>query len=900
MKKEAQTTPNPRLKAHRLKKNWTQVYVATMIGTNDVEVSRWENGSAVPTLYFREQLCALFERTPEELGFISEGETRQEANEQAASFWNIPYRRNPFFTGREEVLTRVTKLLNSRNIAAVTQIGAISGLGGIGKTQVAVEYAYRHRDEYQAVFWVKADTQENLLSDIAALVHLLNLPQKSEQDQGKIIQAVKRWLQTHRTWLLILDNVEDLTLVSEWLSTETGQILLTTRSQFTGTLAQCIDLERMAAEEGTLFLLHRSKLLALDATLEEVPAALRSSAMTIVEQLDGLPLALDQAGAYIEETGCSLSDYLQRYQLQQAALLARRGRMGTGHPHSVMTTLTMACIRVEQTNPAALALLRLCAFLHADAIPEEIMTIGASHLGPVLEPMVADPCQLDEAIAALRAYSLIRRDPHNKTLSMHRLVQAVLKERMDEAEQQEWIKRGIQVVNQVFPTDMSVELWNEGHWQCCEQLLPHALACATQSERWDFTVPDIASLLRKAATYLYNRGQYAEVEPLFRRILHIREQVLGEEHPNVASSLHSLANLYREQGKYAEAESLYLRVLHIWEHSLGPEHPLVALILNNLGVLYADQGKDTEAEPLYLRALRIREQDLELKHLDVALYYFAFLHEEEQGKDAEAESLFQHSLRIRKQGLGPAHPLVACPLHNLAELYCRQGRYDEAESLFQHSLSVREQVLGQEHPSLAWSLNGLAEFYRRQGKYEEAKPLYQEALRIREQALGAEHPLVAWPLNGLAILYSDQGKYSEAESLYLRSLHIWEQALGPEHPDIAYLLKNLAELYREQGEDTEAESLYLRTLHIREQCLGPLHPETAESLYDLAELYHIQGNATAAKLLYQRAFSIREQQLGVQHPETVETLERYTALLRETHREDEATAINARVLHARP
>jgi len=518
---------------------------------------------------------------------------------------------------------------------------------------------------------------------------LLKLPEQDEQDQGNGIRAVKRWLQTHSHWLLILDNVEDLTLLSDWQSTETGQVLLTTRSQFTGTLAQSIDLERMAAEEGALFLLHRSKLLALDVILAKAPEALRSSAMTIVEQLDGLPLALDQAGAYIEETGCSLSDYLERYQLQQAVLLARRGRMGEDHPYSAMTTLTMACIRVEQTNPAALALLRLCAFLHADAIPEKILTEGAAHLDPLWQPIAADLFQLDEAITTLRSYSLIRRDPSSKTLSMHRLVQAVLKERMDEAEQQEWIKRGIQVVNQVFPTDMSVEQWNEGHWQCCEQLLPHALACATQSEHWDFTVPDIASLLTKAATYLYNRGQYAQVEPLFRRILHIREQVLGAEHPNVASSLHSLANLYREQGKYAEAEPLYQRALRINEEHLGPQHPHVAYPLNGLANLCREQGKYTQAESLYRRALLIRERIWGSQHAETAetMHDFARL-QNAQGNSEEAKALYVQALTVRSQVLGVHHPNTMETRSYLITLLHVMGQHEEAA---QYEITQAEQ-----------------------------------------------------------------------------------------------------------------------------------------------------------------------------------------------------------------
>jgi tetratricopeptide (TPR) repeat protein/transcriptional regulator with XRE-family HTH domain len=848
--------PNERLRAQRLKKNWTQVYVATMIGTSDVEVSRWETGAAVPTLYFREQLCALFGTTAEELGFVSSAETVQETSKQANLPWNIPYRRNAFFTGREEALARITTVLDAGK-AAVTSIGAISGLGGVGKTQVAVEYAYRHRDKYHAVFWAKADTHENLVADMVALANLLNLPQKIERDQGKIVQAVKRWLQAHSNWLLILDNVDDLTLVHEWLEVETGHVLLTTRSQFTGTLAQTIDLERMSAEEGSLFLLHRSKLLAPDTTLEEAPETLRSTALTLVELLDGLPLALDQAGAYIEETGCSLSDYLERYQQQRAALLARRGRMGADHPYSVMTTLTMACVRVDQANPAALELLRLCAFLHADAIPEEMITEATVHLGPVLQPVATDPLQLDEAITTLRAYSLIRRDPVSKILNIHRLVQAVLKERMDETEQQEWISRVIKVINWAFPKDMRIGQWNVEDWQRCERLLPHALECITPIKHWNIILPEAASLLLKTATYLHNRGQFSAAEPLYYQALQLQEQLSGSEHPDVASLLCKLAELYRDQGKYEESISLCQRALHIQEQVLGPEHPEVTWPLHGLALLYNDKGRY-----------------------------------------AEAEQLFERVLRIREQALGGEHPDSVYPLNNLAVLYFNQDKYAEAEPLLKRAIHIQEQALGQEHFHLAFPLANLAIAYYEQGKYSEVEPLLQRALRLQEQTLGPEHPQLAFNLNNLAALYYYQGKYAEAEPLFLRALHIREQTMGPEHSLVARSLEGLASLYRDQGKYTEAESLFLRALHIREQQLGLHHAETAESLHDLAVLYHVQGKVTEAESFYLQALSIREQ-LGTQPTKTRETLERYIALLQETHREDEAAGIKARFVENR-
>ncbi len=482
--------PNERLKAHRLKKNWTQVYVATMIGTSDVEVSRWETGAAEPTLYFREKLCELFGTTPEALGLLS-SEAEQVVSKGGGSYWNVPYRRNPLFTGREEVLARLAVLLGSGQATVLTQVGAISGLGGIGKTQVAIEYAYRHRHEYQAVLWIRADTPENCVSSLAALAQVLNLPEQEDADQERLVQAVTRWLKSHTNWLLILDNVEDVVHTAHVLSFDSpGHILLTTRAQATGTVAQRLDLDQMTPEEGALFLLRRAKLIAPDALLEAACQGDQDGAKTISRLLDGLPLALDQAGAYIEETACSLSGYVERYQRQRAALLNRRGHLVVDHPEPVSTTLSLSFEKLEHLHAAAADLLRLSAFLDPDALPEALLIEGASELGPVLQPLATDPLAFDDALAVLRTYSLVRRNPEAKTLTIHRLVQAVLKDRMDEDAQREWAERAVRVVNAAFPAVSELSAW-----PTCRRYLPHALICAELIERWGMDFPEAARLL---------------------------------------------------------------------------------------------------------------------------------------------------------------------------------------------------------------------------------------------------------------------------------------------------------------------------------------------------------------------------------------------------------------------
>src|SRR5579884_814205 len=287
----------------------------------------------------------------------------------------LPFPRNPYFTGREELLTQLRKTFISTKHAALPQ--AISGLGGIGKTQTALEYAYRYADDYHALFWLRAATQEELITDLLALAERFHLPRQDSQDQRITLTAVKRWFETHTNWLLIVDNADDLAWLPPYLpSTTKGHILLTTRASATSPLAQRVEIHKMGLEEGTVFLLHRAGLLALDTPLEHASSIEQALARTLVAEMDGLPLALDQAGAYIEETRCNLSRFLTLYHQERSIILKRRGGIAADHP-PVAATWSLSFQKVEQTSPASTDLLRLCAFLAPDAIPEEIFTEGA-------------------------------------------------------------------------------------------------------------------------------------------------------------------------------------------------------------------------------------------------------------------------------------------------------------------------------------------------------------------------------------------------------------------------------------------------------------------------------------------------------------------------------------------
>jgi tetratricopeptide (TPR) repeat protein len=627
-----------------------------------------------------------------------------------ALLWHVPYERNPFFTGREDTLHLLHEALTTTQNAALTQ--AISGLGGIGKTQTALEYVYRYHREYQAIFWIRASSREELLADLMQLAHVLPLPQQQDQDQQSLLLAVKQWFQSNINWLLIVDNADDLNLVKEYLPTHTaGHLLLTTRSQAVRSLARKVELTTLPLEESILFLLKRAGFLGQDeASLQQVAATTRATAEAIAKALGSLPLALDQAAAYVEETETSLTDYLNLYQHERKALLARRGGLGENHA-PVATTWSLAFHQLATSNPAAIDLMRLCAFLAPDAIAEEMLLQGAYHVSAVVQQAASTPLAWNHVIEDLGRYSLLHRQSETQTLSLHRLVQSVLSDEMDVLTREHWTHVALRVVEDAFP-------FNEvAPWRQSQRYVLDALTSLEHADQFQVEPVEAISLRFKVASYFHDRGQYVSAQALYEQVLRSREQQLGAEHPDTLSTRHALATLYAVQGKYEPAQVLYEQVLRSQEQQLGAEHPDTLGTRHNLAILYKNQGKYEPAQALYEQVLHSQEQQLGAEHPD--------------------------TLRTR---------------HNLANLYADQGKYEPAQALYEQVLRSREQQLGAEHPDTLSTRHNLATLYQNQGKYEPAQALYEQVLRSREQQLGAEHPDTLSTRHNLATLYKDQGK----------------------------------------------------------------------------------------------------------------------------------------------
>jgi tetratricopeptide (TPR) repeat protein len=710
--------------------------------------------------------------------------------------WNVPHRRNRNFTGRLDLLESLHSRLTSGQTAALVQ--ALSGLGGIGKTQTAVEYAYRHAGDYEVVWWVRAEDPATLAGDFAALAQELKLPESSVADQGLVIAAARRWLERNSGWLVIFDNVPVPKDVEEYIpAAASGHVIVTSREPNWGGLGSRLPVSEMTSGEAIEFLLKRTQQEDLNA------------ANALSQEVANLPLALEQAAGYIEATGAGLDSYVTLFRSRRRELWSEE-RPPSDYKATVATTWSLAMENVRRDSSESGDLLNLCAYLAPDDVRLTLLREGATHIPSGLADAVTDELALNRAIAALRRYSLV--EVNGGALSIHRMVQAVTRDSLSDTDQRKWAQVAVEIVNAAFPFDSD----DVRNWSVCGRTLMHATTATQHSEVLGMASEAVGTLLNHTGRYLHGRASYARAESLYQRALGIREKVLEPDHPDVAWNLNDLGVLYYNQGRLTEAEPLHRLALAIREKTLGPDHRDMANSLNNLGETCAAQWRLAEAEPLLRRGLAIREKTLE-----------------------------------------PDHPLVAQSLNNLAGIYNRQGRFPEGERLLLRALAILEKAVGRDHPNVAITISNLASLYRQKGQLVEAERLSQRALAIHDKTLGPDHPVMANSLTTLALVYLRQGRLAEAESLHQRAMAARENTLGPDHPEVADSLTHLATVYKDQGRLSEAEPLYERALAIYEKALGPDHPDVANCLVQYALLHREQKRGKRARLLETRAQAIR-------------------------------------------
>jgi transcriptional regulator with XRE-family HTH domain len=533
--------------------------------------------------------------------------------------WSIPYQQNPFFTGRDEMLNRMHKQLTRmrRSPYAI----AITGLAGIGKTQLAIEYAYQYRSYYQAVFWLRGDSSEVLLAEFANIAASPVLPIQNMSSQSVIIDSVKRWLRQNAPCLLIidsLDTIQELVTLDKLLS-QLGEtrIILTTRLQAVGGIAQALELEKMESDAAALFLLQRVHALSSENSLDDVAGPERVDALEIAYVMDGLPLALDQAGSYIEETGCTLSHYLTLFAMQRAQLLRQRG-FALDHPESVTTTWSLAFQAIQEANRSAADLLYLCAFLHPDAIYRDIVVEGASVLGSSLRPIAADPIALDQTIGELRKYSLVHSNPKTGVLTIHRLVQAVIKDLLDQGTQRSWAERVVRAMCEVFPLIEGVEVteWKERRAKC-RLYFAHAQVSSELIRQWRMVFVEAARLLSKLGKYLEDISAFADAERVFIEALEIDKQLEGTDIDQLILDYNDLAIVCEKQKNYKQAEIHYKEIFKMQQSAreqMQVSAAMIKVLRNYAAFLEAINRKE---EALKIRESTAGQSQREVKHVTI-------------------------------------------------------------------------------------------------------------------------------------------------------------------------------------------------------------------------------------------------------------------------------------------
>lgn len=700
----------------------------------------------------------------------------------------VTLRRNSQFVGRDEDLLALARLLKGGQSVAVSQAqsAVASGLAGIGKTQLAIEFAYRYGHFFTGVFLMSFAQPDAISTEFARLGGAGGLQLFTEAAGLQIDEQanlVRSRLACGLPYLLIFDNCDNPELVRAHHPGGATRVLITSRN---ANWPSDLGVRRHA-----LSVLSRDESIAL--VRQHRPDMSNQEASIIAAELGDLPLALHLAGRFLAGPGRRLlvERYLEELRsprlFERLPLRERDGALPTGHSRDVARSFALS---YEQLNPhsaedaIALRLLARAAYLvPGEIIPEALLLATLELPTDDLDAELFAEAALDRLVGL----GLLEREA-DEGLRMHRLVGAYVRQVSTDSDAQGAAERVVIVA--------AANLTNAPNLAPISSFLP-VLRAVTDAAlgRVDGRVADLCSWLGK---HLYELGFYASAQPYLERALGISEAVLGAEHPDTASSLNNLALLLQAKGEYAAARPLYEHALALRESVLGADHPDTAGSLNNLALLLQAQGEYTAARPLYERALAISEAVL-----------------------------------------GAEHPDTASSLNNLAFLLQAQGDYAAARPLYERALALRESVLGSEHPDTAGSLNNLALLLQAQGDFTIARPLYERALAINEAVLGAEHPQIATSLNNLAGLLTRQGDYETAVSLYKRALAITESVLGAEHPQTATTLNNLASLYQSQGNYEAAVPLYERTLAITDGALGANHPAKILSHNNLAEPFYL-------------------------------------------------------------
>jgi tetratricopeptide (TPR) repeat protein len=604
-----------------------------------------------------------------------------------------------------------------------------------------------------------------------------------------VAEQVLLWLKKTSNWLLVVDNLDDIDVLSthnldesnivDKLLPESGpgqHTLITTRNP---------NADHIPAQAFELPLFQESDSVALLSALSGIPVAPQSEeekvAQQISKELGNLPLAISQAGAYIKQISGSFASYIKHYAGNRSRVNAWFPKGPRPYSHSVATTWIMSFNEIRKNNPSYAHLFRLLAFLNPDCILLEFLKSGTLGMDDELGRLISDESWFGEALLSFESFSLVKWDRQRHTLQLHRLVQAVVKDEMSKDDLVYFRTITNAICDQAFPKS-----WDDHEDRVrCRLYAGQVMRPLLDTELLESEIS--ARGLYFMGWFLRDDGKIADSGTVLFRSVGILEALMGGEHNATLHAKDGLAGTYLAQGKITEAVKLREEVLEKMRKIFGEEHPDTSTIMHNLASTYAAQGKMTEAA-------RLQEEVLEK----------------------------------RRKILGEEHPDTLTTMHNLASTYWAQGKTTEAARLQEEVLEKRRRILGEEHPGNLNTMHNLASIYRAQGKMTEAARLEEEVLEKRRNILGEEHPDTLHSMHNLASTYAAQGKMTEAARLEEEVLEKRRKILGEEHPGTLITMHNLAFTYRAQGKITEAQKL-------EEEVRASVRRGKAS--FDLAELY---------------------------------------------------------------
>jgi tetratricopeptide (TPR) repeat protein len=672
----------------------------------------------------------------------------------SAQVWNIPAH-GRYFMNRSQEFAAIGDL----TMRGGGRVLLLHGMGGVGKTQMAAAYAVRHRADFDVGWWVNSSTRVTVISSLATLASRLGIEHVNDVDAAR---AVVRHLSERDRWLLIFDNAEDPADLDQLTPVASnGTVLVTSRNPQFGNLAERLMLEPFSRAHAVQFLVSRSG--DHDG----------SSAEALADELGGLPLALEQAGAYCNDVGINLHGYLDRYRWRRLQLLQK----GASARHlGVDTTLRLSLVRLKALDRAAAELLQVMAFMAASDVPRDLVLGSTADLPRSLGRAAKDILRLDRSVGALRQTSLLTSATPT-ALRVHQLVAELLRGPIEQRSRgaglrrtlgrmvlvghwgsrsnwpaERWLRCVLEVLGRYGAADgRTRESWNRA-----AGILPHVLTVLSHFERLDIQLNDAdtittSMLLTNIGINIFRSGSYEEAERLCRQALSL-SQVLPPGNRIRIDATDHLAQVLHGLGRLAEAEALYVELLHVFEITPSSYDPLLAAgVANDLAGVYMDQGVNLiRALTLMIDVVAIRRERLGERALQtlIAMNNTAKILRRMDRID-EAVRLSSETYALALEVVGPQHPDTMIFLNNVAEAYRASGDLAEAERLHALALETRKAILGPDHPTTMISMNNFARVRGLQGDREAALTLYRRVLEAAQPILPAQHPCIVNAENGI-------------------------------------------------------------------------------------------------------------------------------------------------------